>query len=194
MSTAELQEIVTKLAASQAETDRQMKETDRQLRQSKKETDNKIKELGKQIGGLGKKFGSFAEGLSYASIEKILREDFELNEFLTPAVKMRKEGREEEYDVLAYSNGSVDKGMIVEIKSKLRQEDIDQMKRKMDEVFFWLPEHKNKTFYGMIAYVSGHSDLKRQIIENGWYLAHVGDELFEMETPPGFQPRGYQSK
>jgi len=106
---------------------------------------------------------------------------------------MRKKGREEEYDVLAYSNGNVDKGMIVEIKSKLRQEDIDQMKRKMDEVFFWLPEHKNKTFYGMIAYVSGHSDLKKQIIDNGWYLAHVGDEIFEMETPMGFQPKGYQS-
>ena len=83
--------------------------------------------------------------------------------------------------------------MIVEVKSKLRQEDIDQMKRKMSEVFFWLPEHTKKTFYGMVAYVSGHSNLKRQIIENGWYLAHVGDELFEMEAPMGFQPRAYQS-
>ena len=43
----------------------------------------------------------------------------------------------------------------------------------------------------MIAYVSGRADFKRQIIENGWYLAHVGDEIFEMETPVGFQPKGY---
>ena len=131
------------LRKSQAETDRQMKETDRQIKESQSKTDRQIKELGQQIGGLGNKFGTFAEGLSYASIEKILREDFELNEFVTPAVKMRKKGREEEYDVLAYSNGSIDKGMIVEIKSRLRQEDIDQMKRKMDEVFYWLPEHTN---------------------------------------------------
>ena len=67
------------------------------------------------------------------------------------------------------------------------------MKRKMDEVFFWLPEHTNKTFHGMLAYVSGDVDLKRQIIENGWYLAHVGDEIFEMETPAGFMPRAYTS-
>jgi hypothetical protein len=190
MSTAELQAIVEKLAISQAETNRQMQKTDRKM----EKTDHQLKELGKQIGGLGRKFGSFAEGLSYASIEKILREDFDLNEFVTPAVKMRKKGREEEYAVLAYSNGEVNKGMIVEIKSRLRQEDIDQMKRKMDEVFYWLPEHKSKKFYGMIAYVSGHTDLKRQIIENGWYLAHVGDELFKMETPMGFQPRGYTSQ
>ncbi len=187
MSTAELQAIVEKLAISQAETDRQIKE-------SQKKTDKQLKELGKQIGGLGRKFGSFAEGISYASIARILREDFGLNEFVTPAVKMRKQGREEEYDVLAYSNGTMDKGMIVEIKSRLRQEDIDQMKRKMSEVFYWLPEHKNKTFYGMIACVSGHSDLKKQVIENGWYLARVGDEIFEMETPMGFQPRGYTAE
>ena len=180
MSTAELQAIVAENARSI-----------NALRASQKETDRQIKELGTQIGGLGRKFGSFAEGLSYASIEKILREDFELNEFVTPAARMRKEGREEEYDVLAYSNGSIDKGMIVEIKSKLRQEDIDQMKRKMEEVFYWLPEHKNTAFYGMVAYVSGPSDLKKQIIENGWYMARVGDEIFEMETPMGFQPRGY---
>ena len=183
MSTAELQSIVWDLAQST-----------KRLEASQEKTDKQIKELGQQIGGLGKKFGSFTEGMAYASIEKILREDFELKEFVTPAVKMQKQGRTEEYDVLAYSNGSIDKGMIVEVKSKLRQEDIDQMKRKMSEVFFWLPEHKNKTFYGMVVYVSGHSDLKRQIIENGWYLAHVGDELFDMEPPMGFQPRGYSSE
>ena len=196
MSTAELQEIVANLAKSQAETDRQMKETDRQMKETDrqmKETDRKLKELGTQIGGLGRKFGSFAEGLSYASIERILREEFDLDEFVTPAVRMRKEGREEEYDVLAYSNGGLNRGMIVEIKSKLRQEDIDQMKRKMSEVFFWLPEHREKTFYGMVTYVSGHTDLKRQVLENGWYLARVGDEIFEMETPAGFEPKAYRN-
>jgi hypothetical protein len=183
MSTAELQAIVEKLAVSQAETGRQMRETDR-----------KIKELGKQIGGLGNKFGTFAEGLSYNSIRRILEDDFGMNEFVAPAVRFKREGREEEYDILAYSNGDVAKGMVVEIKSRLRQEDIDQMKRKMDEVFFWLPEHTNKTFHGMIAYIAGDADLKRQIIENGWYLAHVGDDLFEMETPAGFTPKAYTSE
>lgn len=101
---------------------------------------------------------------------------------------------DEEYDVLAYSNGSVNKGMIVEVKSRLRQEDIDQMQRKMDEVFFWLPEHVGKTFYGMVAYVSATTALKRQVIENGWYLVHVGDDLFELETPMGFQPKAYSKR
>ena len=186
MSTAELQAIVEKLALSQAETGRQMRE-------SQKKTDKQLKELGAQIGGLGNKFGSFAEGLAYSSIRRILEKDFKMNEFIAPGVKVTQGELEDEYDVLAYSHGSIDKGMVVEIKSKLRQEDIDQMKRKMDQIFTMMPDHRDKTFYGMVAYVSGHTGLKKQIISNGWYLVHVGDEIFEMETPKGFKPTGYTS-
>ncbi len=194
MSTAELQEMVTRLVKSQEDTDRQMKETDRQIRKSKDEVDHQLKELGKQIGGLGNKFGSFAEGLAYGSIRRILENDFKMNDFIAPGVTVRHDGLEDEYDVLAYSNGTLDKGMIVEIKSKLTQREIDQMKRKMETVFKVMPQHRNKTFYGMVAYVSGSADLRKQIIGNGWYLAHIGDEIFEMETPVGFQPKGYTSK
>ena len=190
MSTAELQAIVEKLAFSQAETDRQMKETDLQM----KATDRQVKELGKQIGGLGNKFGTFAEGLAYGSIKRILQKEFKMNDFIAPGVVVKNAGLTDEYDVLAYSNGTIDKGMIVEIKSRLNQRDIDQMKRKMDDVFKVMPEQKNKTFYGMVAYVTGHENLKRQIIENGWYLAHIGDEIFEIETPMGFEAHGYTSE
>lgn len=173
MSTAELRDLVASLVLSQKETDRQ------------------LKELGKQIGGLGNKFGSFAEGLAYRSIVKILQEKFGMNDFIAPGVQVRKDGREEEYDVLAYSNGGSNQGMIVEIKSNLRKEDIAQMKRKMDGVFQLLPEHRNKTFQGMIACVSGTADLKQQVLENGWYLAHIGEDLFELETPEDFVAKTY---
>lgn len=194
MSTIELQAIVEKLAMSQAETDRQMKESERHAKESRESVNKQLKELGKQIGGLGNKFGSFAEGLAYSSIKRILTNDFKMNDFIAPGVTVKHDGLEDEYDVLAYSNGSIDKGMIVEIKSKLTQRDIDQMERKMNDVFKVMPEHQDKTFYGMVAYVSGHSDLKRQILKNGWYLAHIGDEIFEMETPVGFQPHAYTSE
>ena len=187
MSTAELKELMASIILTQKETSLLMKEN----RKSQKETDKQLKELGKQIGGLGNKFGTFAEGLSYRSIVRILREKFQMNDFVAPGVHVRRDGLEEEYDILAYSNDTLDRGMIVEIKSSLRKEDIAQMKRKMDGVFTMLPEHRDKTFQGMIACVSGTADLKKQIIESGWYLAHIGDDLFEMETPDGFVAKTY---
>ena len=208
MTDQELRELVEKLASSQIETDRHMQETDRRMQETDRrmqetdrrmqetdrrleKTDKMIRELGRQIGGLGHKFGTFAEGLAYSSIERILKEDFGLSDFITPYVNMSKGGRHEEYDILAYSNGAENKGMIVEVKSKLRTEDIDQLKRKLDEVFFWLPEHRDKTFQGMVAYVTGHESLKNRILRNGWYLVRVGDEVFELEVPPDFVPRNY---
>ena len=43
----------------------------------------------------------------------------------------------------------------------------------------------------MIACVSGTEDLKKQVLESGWYLAHIGDDLFELETPENFIAKSY---
>jgi hypothetical protein len=196
MSTAELKELVTSLLLSQKETALQMKETDRlqmETARRMKETDQQLKELGKQIGGLGNKFGAFAEDMGIRSIEKILREKFGMNHSIAPRMRVQLNGVEEEYDVLAYTVEAPPRGMIVEIKSKLREEDILQMKRKMENVFKTMPEHSDKTFQGMIVCVSGTPELKRRVIENGWHLAHIGDDIFELETPPDFVPKTYSA-
>ncbi len=211
MSITELRELVASVAATQketalqmkdtdrrmAETDAQMKETDRQMKETDrqmKDTDRRLKELGIQIGGLGNKFGSFTEGLSYRSVARILREKFGMNDFIAPSVRVSRGGREEEYDILAYSNGTLDKGLIVEVKSKLRREDITQMKRKMEGIFEMMPEHRDKTFQGLLVCISGSMELKRDVLENGWHLAHLSDDLFELETPGDFVAKTYSAK
>ena len=188
MSTAELKQLVESIAIFQRETDRQMKETDRQM----KETDRKLKELGKQIGGLGNKFGAFAEGLAFSSIERILRADFGM-EAITPRFSVVKGGECEEYDVLAYSNGETKQGLIVEVKSHLDLATIQQMKRKMEHLFRWMPEHRDKEFQGMVAYVEGSAAARQAVLAQGWHLVHVGEDLFELKNPPGFVPKIYRA-
>ena len=181
MSTAELKQLLESLAISQRDTDRQMKETDR-----------KLKELGKQIGGLGNKFGAFAEGLAFSSIARILRADFGM-EAITPRFAVEKGGEGEEYDVLAYRNGETNKGMIVEVKSSLDLATIKQMKRKMENLFRWMPEHRGKEFQGMVAYVEGSAAARQAVLAQGWHLVHVGEDLFELKNPPGFVPKIYRA-
>ncbi|MCX6873825.1 MAG: DUF3782 domain-containing protein [Verrucomicrobia bacterium] len=170
------------------ETDRQMKETDRQM----KETGRKLREIGKQVGGLGNKFGTFAEGLAFSSIERILRKDFGM-EAVTPRFSVIKGGEGQEYDVLAYRNGEASKGMIVEVKSSLDLAVIEQMKRKMERLFHWMPEHREKEFQGMVAYVEGSAAARQAVLAHGWHLVQVGEDLFELKTPPGFVPKIYRA-
>jgi len=84
-------------------------------------------------------------------------------------------------------------GVVVEIKSLLDRRAIEQMRRTMDSLFDWLPEHRDKEFMGMVAYVDGQQDVREAVLAEGWHLVQVGDDLFKVETPPGFRPRIYRA-
>lgn len=50
-----------------------------ELAQSQKETDRLVKQNQKQLGELGNKLGSFAEGLAYPTVERIMLEQFKMD-------------------------------------------------------------------------------------------------------------------
>ena len=66
------------------------------------------------------------------------------------------------------------------------------MKRKMDHVFRWMPEHRDKEFQVMLLYVEGSASARQAVLANGWHLVHVGEGLFDPKNPPGFVPRIYR--
>jgi hypothetical protein len=170
----------------QQETDRQLKETDRQI----KETGQQIKELGKQIGGLGSKFGSFTEGLALPSMEKILRQRFGMK-IVSPSVRASENGKHMEIDVLAYSNGDLNTAYIVEVKSHAREDSIAQLKSILQRFRIFFPEHKNKQLYGILAAVDMSPELRKKTLQEGFYVARIHDQVFELDTPENFQPQGY---
>jgi hypothetical protein len=143
------------VSQQQKETDRQLKETDRQQKenaQQQKKTDKQLKELGQQIGGLGAKFGSFTEGLALPSMEKILRQRFGM-EVISPSVRVSKDGKHLEIDVLAYTNGELNTAYIVEVKSHAREESITQLKSILQRFRSFFTEHKDKKLYGILSSV-----------------------------------------
>jgi hypothetical protein len=182
------------VSQAQKETDRQLKElgqqTDRQLKELGKQTDRQLKELGKQIGGLGAKFGSFTEGLALPSIEKILRQRFGM-ETTSPSVRVSKGGQHIEIDVLAYANGELNTAYIVEVKSHAREESIAQLKSILQRFRAFFPEHKDKQLYGILAAVDMSPDLREKTLQEGFYVAHIQDEVFELDIPENFQPQRY---
>ncbi|OIP77956.1 MAG: DUF3782 domain-containing protein [Oscillatoriales cyanobacterium CG2_30_44_21] len=164
--------------------DRQLKELGNQTR----ELGNQTRELGNQIGGLGKKFGSFTEGLALPSMERILQKQFGM-EIISPSVRVSKGGLHLEIDVLAYANGNVNTAYVVEVKSHPREESITQLKNLLERFRVFFPEHHNKKVHGILAAVDWSGNLKQQTLNEGLYVASIHDEVFELETPDGFQPR-----
>ena len=183
-------QLLAELTTSQSELTAAQKETDRQLKELGKQTDRQLKELGKQIGGLGSKFGSFTEGLALPSMETILRQRFGM-EVISPSVRVSKEGKHIEIDVLAYTNGDLNTAYIVEVKSHAREDSITQLKSILQRFRTFFPEHKNKQLYGILAAVDMSPELRQKTLQEGFYVARIHDEVFELDTPENFQPQSY---
>ena len=161
-----------------------------ELTAAQKETDRQLKELGKQIGGLGAKFGSFTEGLALPSMETILRQRFGM-EVISPSVRVSKEGQHIKIDVLAYANGNLNTAYIVEVKSHAREDSITQLKSILQRFRTFFPEHKNKQLYGILSAVDMSPELRQKTLQEGFYVARIHDQVFELDTPENFQPQSY---
>jgi hypothetical protein len=200
MTDAELKELVASLAIAQQETDLQLKEnarlqkeTDHQLKETDRRLSKQLRELGKQIGGLGQKFGSFTEGLALPSMEKILRQRFRMTH-VAPRVRVKKGRKNLELDVLAYSNTDVNKVFVVEVKSHLREEGLEQILQVLRVFFDFFPEHKDKTLHGILATVDAPENLLRKVREAGIYTAQIRDDNFLLTVPKSFKPTPFTAR
>lgn len=113
------------IAASQEAADRRAAEADRRAA----EVDKERKELRQQIGGLHNKFGTFAEGLLLPTVKRILRDELGMEQVSERTERNRKvDGKKVfmELDAFGYSNGEQNVACIVEIKSHLREDGIEQ--------------------------------------------------------------------
>jgi hypothetical protein len=171
-------------------TDQELKDLVASIAKSQAETDNQIKQVNQQLGKLGIKFGSFAEGMALPSMEKILRGRFKMH-VVTPRATSSMNGRMIEIDVMADDNGSLNELCIVEVKSHLSREGIDQILKTIEEVPKFFPVHSDRTIYGIIAAVDIPQNIRAEVLKEGLYLARIHDGTFELLTPKNFQPRAF---
>ncbi len=202
MTTQEVRELIANLAAevhrklySVGELiERNAKEREKAdvlLKQNAEETDRQLKNLGKQLGGLGRKFGGFAEGMAFPSMTRILTEQFGMTNISLRHVS-KQIGRTMELDVLAYSTVK-NEAFVVEVKSKLTNEDIDIMKARLNEVPSFIHLVRGMKIYGIMAVVDSFKTVEKRVLREGLYLAKIHDETFEMHVPENFTPRAFGS-
>ncbi len=172
-------------------------ELDRRSREIREEFDRWVqelrqdrRELGRQIGGLGEKFGSVAEGMALPSMERRLAERFGTTEFAARP-RVRKGEEELEVDAIAYSQGEAGTVCVVDIKSRLRAEGIDQFLRSLARFPRLFPEHGGKRLIGVLAVVDTRPELEQRVLREGLVLARIRDDVFELAIPPGYEPRAF---
>jgi hypothetical protein len=189
----EIRDVLAQVVRNQAETVQIQEENARQLKvlgNETRELGKQTRELGKQIGGLGEKFGGFTEGMALPSMSKILKERFRAT-FVAPRARAWRNGQAMEVDVLAYSNSGTNEVYVVEVKSHLREDGLQQMLKILQEFRSFFPEHRDKKLYGILAAVDAPPDLQQKVLREGIYLAKIHDGVFEVQVPEDFQARAF---
>jgi hypothetical protein len=198
------QALKTQIAASEAKLAEEREKTEVERRKieaklaeerektevERRKTEHVLSELGRQIGGLGNKFGYFAEGMFLPSIERILTR-FSMTT-IVPRLRVRRSGKELEIDVLGYTNGELNTAFVVEVKSNFRREHIAEMLDVLGRFGEFMPEHRDKSLFGLLAVVDAPSDLCLEALREGIYVARVGDTIAELITDASFQARDFR--
>lgn len=87
--------------------------------------------------------------------------------------------------------GKRNEAFVVEVKSHLRAEGIEQLKHILKRFRQFCPEHQDKKLYGMLAVVDATDDLRKQALDQGFYLAGIHDQQFVIETPSDCVPKSW---
>ena len=187
-----LQAVSERMEQSREETDRHLQEVSERIGLSREETDRQLRDVNRQVGGLSNKFGSFTEGLAYRSCKRILKEHFRMEQTLHEVEVERPNGQNEEYDMLGVANGRHNEVVVVEIKSQLRERDLEQTLDKLRRVPEFMPQYKHMKIHGMIAAVYLPKGMQEKVEAAGLYLATGADENFTLLPPSsGFQPKPF---
>lgn len=164
------------------EADKRARKTDRQIRQ--------IRELGKQIGGLGNKFGSFTEGVVMPSVQQLLFDRFGVEDFM-PRRRKRFGSKSIEIDALGIVNGSRNEAYIVEIKSHLRQDSVEQLLRLLEEFRSIFPEYADKKLYGILAAADANGEALEAAQKAGLYIVTFNEDLMRFQDDTNFTAKAY---
>jgi chromosome segregation ATPase len=165
-------------------------ELEKKLAFDKTDLERTIKQTKKQLGELGNKLGSFAEGLAYPTVERIMLEQLGMS-IVSQNVKVDKGGNSLEIDAFGYANGTINKVTVGEIKSHFREEHIEQLENTCNKIHEYMPEHIGKQINGMAIFVKGDKNAIQKAIKKGIYVVQANDDNFKLLTPPKFVARDF---
>ncbi len=174
-----LQELTEKFK----ETEKLFKETDKQF----KETDKKINKV---QGLFTSQWGKLVEAIVRPACLKLFRErNIDVSRTHENTTIERDGIKKAEYDAILANGSEV---VIVEVKTTLRDKDVDYFLKKLEEVKSYIPEYADKKVYGAMAAISFDRGAENLAIKQGLFLIKSkGEGVVDIANAKDFQPKAY---
>jgi hypothetical protein len=175
------------------ETDRQFQETDRRFKETDRkfqETDRKFRETDKKLGELGNRLGDFVEGLIKPSVARLFQERGILvhKTFSDVSADNPELNLATQIDLLLIN---VEVCALIEVKSKLSIDDVNEHIERMNKFKPLFPEYKDKKAYGAVAAMVIPSDVAKYAYRQGFFVIAQKGEIAAILNDDKFKPTAW---
>ena len=166
------------------ETDRLIKE----VRENQKETDRQMKEYNKRFGDFTNRFGEVVEYMIAPNLCEKFREFGLIFPKANSGTRVSDHNNNINFEIdVMLENG--DKAMLVEIKTKLTTEYINDHIERIEKMRMYADLHGDKrSFLGAVAGVVMPVNVKEYALRQGLFAIEPSGESFYI-TPPNNKPR-----
>ncbi len=166
------------------ETERRWQETDRSFQK----TDRKIKAVTATVGELGNRLGEFVEGLVRPAVVRLFRErGIEVHE-VYPDVEVDRHDEGMQIDLLVVNDTEA---VLVEVKSKLAQADVDDHLERLGKFKRLMPRYAGVRALGAVAAMVVPREVGRYAYRQGLFVLAQSGESVVILNDAQFQPRAW---
>ena len=181
-SQQELSQAQQELSQAQKELSQAQKETDKQI----KETDKQINRVSKQIGELGNRLGEFVEWQVRPAVVRLFQErGIDVHEF-HPGISVKRDNEGLEIDLLVVNDTDA---ILVEVKSKLTQRDVDEHLQRLAKFKRLMPRFRDVKALGAVAAMIVPNEVASYACRQGLFVLVQSGENVIILNDAEFTPR-----
>lgn len=199
----EVWRILGKLAEAQKEPARQAQEAERRLEQGFRETDQRMnqrfreteclmrrqnQQFNKQLGKLGNRLGEFVEWQVCPVVVRLFQERGIGVHEVYPGASAQRDGEGIEIDLLVVNSSEA---ILVEVKSKLTQSDVDEHLERLSKFKRLMPRYGDVRAMGAVAGMVVPDEVARYAYRQGLFVMAQSVESVIILSDDTFQPRSW---
>ncbi|GCE62586.1 DUF3782 domain-containing protein [Microcystis aeruginosa] len=168
-------------AEAKLESDRRAAEADRSMAELKRT----VERTSKAVDSLTTRWGRFVEELVEPAVLRLFQEKgIDIKE-VYPRARVKRQGIAMEIDILAVDDTDL---VVVECKSRLSQDDVDEFIEKLTRFKIAFPHYKNYRAYGAVAGIEINEGVDRYAYKKGLFVIKPSGDTVAIINDANFQP------
>jgi hypothetical protein len=174
-------ELERQAAEAKLESERRAAEADRSMAELKRT----VERTSKAVDSLTTRWGRFVEELVEPAVLRLFQEKgIDIKE-VYPRARVKRQGIAMEIDILGVDDTDL---VVVECKSRLSQDDVDEFIEKLTRFKIAFPHYKNYRAYGAVAGIEINEGVDRYAYRKGLFVIKPSGDTVAIINDADFQP------